>query len=111
MDLAFFLGALFSLVRLLLVCTPGSVVGWVGAGGNIGGACFSVLFIQFDYEKAFALMGVMAACSSVFSCFLDCKRLSLNAASLRDGVVKKNDGHASPPRVTIHENGAETHDA
>lgn len=94
-----------------MVCVTGSVVGWVGAGGTIGGACFSVLFIQFDDEKAFALMGILSSCSAVFSCFLDCKKLSLNAATLADAPGKKNDGHTAPPRVTIHENGAETHDA
>ena len=57
-------------------------------------------------------MGVLASCSSVFSCFLDCKKLSLNVAtSVGADDSKKNDGQTAPPRVTIQEDGTETHDA
>ena len=98
----------------------GSVVGWVGAGGNVGGACFSVLFIQFDYQKAFVLMGVMASCSSIFSCFLDCNRLTLNATTPGNEEGKKDEhqhegiGLTKDTAITFAQldgTGAHTHSA
>lgn len=58
------------------------MVGWVGAGGNIGGACFSVLFINFSYEKAFTLMGLSASASAFLSCLMNCKKLTKNAENI-----------------------------
>ena len=77
----------------------GAVVGWVGAGGNVGGACFSILFIQFDYKKAFALMGIMASCSAFLSCFINREKLTRNAETL--GV----DGKKEEEIVALHHEG------
>ena len=52
-------------------------MGWVGAGGTMGGVIFSIFFREFSYERAFLSMG-LAACGSAFlSLFMNMK--SLNA--------------------------------
>lgn len=84
-------GSTFGIVPYVDRRFTGSVVGWVGAGGNIGGACFSVLFIKYDYERAFALMGLLAAASSVLSCFMNVKKLTSNAETLAIGRDEKMD--------------------
>lgn len=57
-------------------CSSGAVVGWVGAGGTLGGVLFSILFREFHYEKAFLLMGLTASGSSVLSLFMNMKSLA-----------------------------------
>lgn len=98
-------GSTFGIVPYVDRRFTGSVVGWVGAGGNIGGACFSVLFIQYDYERAFALMGLLAAASSILSCFMNVKKLTSNAETLAIGQDEKMDDDFSESQAfdTGHE--------
>lgn len=85
-------GSTFGIVPYVDRRYLGSVVGWVGAGGTIGGAIFSVFFIQLNYRDGFVLMGLVASCSSVLTCFLNCEKLSKNAATLGDkGEMKKHE--------------------
>lgn len=45
-------------------------MGVVGAGGNVGGICFSYLFRTFSYEQAFIWMGWWVVGSSLLSFFI-----------------------------------------
>ncbi|CAB9497571.1 affinity nitrate transporter 2 [Seminavis robusta] len=86
-------GSTFGIVPYVDRRFTGSVVGWVGAGGNVGGACFSVLFIRFEYERAFLFMGILASASSVLSFFLNCKTLARNAETLANEGKRDEGGH------------------
>ena len=54
----------------------GSVVGWVGAGGSIGGVIFAIFFREYSYKTGFCLMGIASSCSAFLSCFMNLKTLS-----------------------------------
>lgn len=80
-DLAHMSGQkLFQKLTCFFLCyaTVGSVVGWVGAGGNVGGVIFAALFREFNYRTAFTLMGAFASASSVLSAFMNVKSLVQN---------------------------------
>ena len=51
----------------------GSVIGIVGAGGNIGAVCFGMAFRSLPYETAFLIMGVTVMASSLLSIFIHIK--------------------------------------
>ena len=48
----------------------GSVIGIVGAGGNIGAVCFGMAFRSLPYETAFLIMGITVMASSFLSMFI-----------------------------------------
>jgi hypothetical protein len=48
----------------------GSVAGLVGAGGNVGGVCFTLLFRSFDYQTSFLCMGAAVAVSAPLTAFV-----------------------------------------
>ena len=54
----------------------GAVVGWIGAGGTLGGVLFSIAFRELSYRKAFTTMGVAAAGSAFLSLFMNMKSLT-----------------------------------
>ena len=60
-------GAVFGVVPYVDKAVVGSIAGLVGAGGNLGGACFSLLFARFTYRTAFLSMGVTAIVSALMS--------------------------------------------
>lgn len=49
----------------------GSVIGIVGAGGNVGAVCFGLAFRQLPYKAAFMIMGIAAMVSSLLSIFIN----------------------------------------
>jgi hypothetical protein len=51
----------------------GSVIGIVGAGGNIGAVAFGLAFRQLNYETAFLIMGVTVIASSFLSLLINIK--------------------------------------
>jgi NNP family nitrate/nitrite transporter-like MFS transporter len=63
-------GSTFGIVPYVLPEQTGSVAGWVGAGGNVGGVCFSLLFRSFDYYTCFLTMGAIVFSSSVLTIFI-----------------------------------------
>mmetsp|Transcript_29097 Transcript_29097/g.44694 ORF Transcript_29097/g.44694 Transcript_29097/m.44694 type:complete len:750 (-) Transcript_29097:89-2338(-) len=60
-------GSTFGIVPYVDRRFTGSVVGLVGAGGNVGGVIFAVYFREYAYEKAFLLMGLSAIVASILS--------------------------------------------
>ncbi|KXS15189.1 MFS general substrate transporter [Gonapodya prolifera JEL478] len=62
-------GTTFALVPFVDPWRKGAVSGLVGAGGNIGGALFNVLFQAYlnDPSKGFFIMGVIVAVSSLLT--------------------------------------------
>lgn len=64
-------GSTFGIVPYIDHRFTGSVVGWVGAGGNFGGVIFAIFFREYSYEKAFTLMGITSALSGLLSWILN----------------------------------------
>lgn len=60
-------GAIYAVIPYVRPPVTGSVAGLVGAGGNLGGVVFSIIFRYYEYRPAFILMGVIAAASSLLS--------------------------------------------
>jgi len=63
-------GSTFGIVPYVNPKITGSIVGVVGAGGNVGGICFSLLFREYSYERAFTTMGWCVVGSSLLSFFI-----------------------------------------
>lgn len=62
-------GSTFGIVSYVDIKT-GSVAGLVGAGGNIGGACFSYLLVHYDYRTSFLYMGIAVVASAIWTAFI-----------------------------------------
>jgi NNP family nitrate/nitrite transporter-like MFS transporter len=63
-------GALYGIVPYVDPINMGSVIGIVGAGGNVGAVCFGLAFRNLEYEKAFVIMGCAIIASSFLSAFI-----------------------------------------
>jgi NNP family nitrate/nitrite transporter-like MFS transporter len=63
-------GAVYGIVPYVDPANMGSVIGIVGAGGNVGAVCFGLTFRNLDYEKAFVIMGCAIIASSFLSVFI-----------------------------------------
>jgi NNP family nitrate/nitrite transporter-like MFS transporter len=66
-------GSTYGIVPYVNPCVTGSIAGIVGAGGNIGGVCFGLLFTHFDYRQSFIIMGYVNVCSILFIAFINIK--------------------------------------
>lgn len=78
---------------LLLCCVKctGAVVGWVGAGGTLGGVIFSIFFRELSYQKAFLAMGLAAVASSFLSVLMNFKSLNrIYEEKMRTERIKNN---------------------
>lgn len=65
------MGTCYSIVPYVDGPNTGSVAGIVGAGGNVGGAIFAVIFMHADYHgTAMELMGWLTCVTACFSPFL-----------------------------------------
>ena len=60
-------GSTFAIVPYVKHSITGSIAGVVGAGGNVGGVVFALIFGNFDYQKGFLFMGVIALSSAFLS--------------------------------------------
>ena len=60
-------GSTFGIVPYISRRYTGGIVGFVGAGGNIGGVMFAAIFRNFDDEKALYIMGAAAIASAFLS--------------------------------------------
>jgi NNP family nitrate/nitrite transporter-like MFS transporter len=63
-------GSTFAIVPYVDCSVTGSIAGIVGAGGNIGGICMSVMCLELEYRQAFLWMGAFAMMSSLLTCLL-----------------------------------------
>jgi nitrate/nitrite transporter NarK len=63
-------GSTFAIVPYVMPEQMGSVAGLVGAGGNVGGVCFTLLFRSFDYQTSFLCMGAAVAVSAPLAVFV-----------------------------------------
>eukprot|EP00562_Extubocellulus_spinifer_P002349 CAMPEP_0178484870 /NCGR_PEP_ID=MMETSP0696-20121128/7978_1 /TAXON_ID=265572 /ORGANISM="Extubocellulus spinifer, Strain CCMP396" /LENGTH=928 /DNA_ID=CAMNT_0020112443 /DNA_START=199 /DNA_END=2985 /DNA_ORIENTATION=+ len=60
-------GSSFGIVPYVSRRYTGGIVGFVGAGGNVGGVMFAAIFRAFDDMKAFYIMGAAASLSAFLS--------------------------------------------
>jgi NNP family nitrate/nitrite transporter-like MFS transporter len=60
-------GSTYGIVSYINPSVTGSVAGIVGAGGNVGGVAFSLIFRECSYATAFTLMGVVVLSSTLLS--------------------------------------------
>ena len=60
-------GSTFGIVPYVSRRYTGGIVGFVGAGGNIGGVMFAAIFRNFHDEKALYIMGAAAIASAFLS--------------------------------------------
>jgi MFS transporter, NNP family, nitrate/nitrite transporter len=64
-------GSTYGLVSYVDNTVRGSVAGLVGAGGNIGGACFALLMANYTYRTSFFWMGLVVVASSLWTVFVN----------------------------------------
>lgn len=60
-------GASYAIVPYVDHSVAGSVTGIVGAGGNLGGVAFALLFRELNYRRAFLWMGCAVIASAILS--------------------------------------------
>jgi NNP family nitrate/nitrite transporter-like MFS transporter len=63
-------GAVYAIVPYVDPLNMGSVIGIVGAGGNVGAVAFGFAFRELDYATAFTIMGAAILGSSALSLFI-----------------------------------------
>jgi NNP family nitrate/nitrite transporter-like MFS transporter len=63
-------GTSFAIVPYVDPRHMGSVIGIVGAGGNVGAVCFGLAFRELSYSKAFMIMGCCILGSSLLTMFI-----------------------------------------
>jgi NNP family nitrate/nitrite transporter-like MFS transporter len=104
-------GSTFGIVPYVQHSVTGSIAGVVGAGGNVGGVVFAILFREYDYRDAFLWMGLIAMCSAVLS-FITIIRghaSLLVGEDCPDVLQKRSDHNESfgnmPPLSTGESNG------
>jgi NNP family nitrate/nitrite transporter-like MFS transporter len=95
-------GALFAIVPYVDPPNMGSVIGIVGAGGNVGAVAFGFAFRELDYAAAFTIMGACILGSSVLSLFI---KIEGHAGILwgKDMVVDKETGKIVDSKVRKEE--------
>lgn len=97
-------GSTFGIVPYVNPKITGSIVGVVGAGGNVGGICFSLLFREYSYERAFTMMGWCVVGSSLLSFFiliqghagLTCGK---DAPEVRTALRRRNRRYSEEPEL------------
>jgi NNP family nitrate/nitrite transporter-like MFS transporter len=60
-------GTTFGIVPYVDPSATGAVIGFVGAGGNVGAVCFGIGLRYFEYQTAFMIMGFTIIGSSLLS--------------------------------------------
>ncbi|CAB9501443.1 affinity nitrate transporter 2 [Seminavis robusta] len=105
-------GSTYGIVPYVNRRFTGAVVGWIGAGGTLGGVIFSVFFREFESnQKAFLAMGLTAAGSAFLSIFMNMKSLAaIYQEKIQAEYIKTNnnfvfhDDAPAPPRTSNHHN-------
>lgn len=98
-------GSTFGIVPYVNPQITGSIVGVVGAGGNVGGIFFGLIFRHYDTNarKAFTLMGLCVMVSSILSAFVRIRGhaglvCGKDAPEVRTGLRhRQRDHHRAPP--------------
>jgi MFS transporter, NNP family, nitrate/nitrite transporter len=70
-------GCSFAIVPSIDASCTGSIMGIVGAGGNVGAVIFGLFFRNMDYDSAFWYMGLSAAGSGLLSAFISIDGMGL----------------------------------
>mmetsp|Transcript_39208 Transcript_39208/g.80316 ORF Transcript_39208/g.80316 Transcript_39208/m.80316 type:complete len:217 (-) Transcript_39208:204-854(-) len=83
-------GAIYAVIPYVRPPVTGSVAGLVGAGGNLGGVVFSIIFRYYEYRPAFILMGVIAAASALLSPLIQIKDHSAILCNCHDRKRRLN---------------------
>ena len=60
-------GSTFGIVTYVNPAAMGSISGFVGAGGNVGGVVFSFIFREYNYRPSFEYMGWIVMFSALFT--------------------------------------------
>jgi NNP family nitrate/nitrite transporter-like MFS transporter len=95
-------GTSYAIVPYVDPPNMGSVIGIVGAGGNVGAVAFGMCFRNLDYATAFTIMGACILGSSVLSLFI---RIEGYAGVFwgKDMVVDKETGEIVDSKVRKEE--------
>jgi NNP family nitrate/nitrite transporter-like MFS transporter len=107
-------GSTFGIVPYVNYSVTGSISGIVGAGGNVGGVIFSLLFLQHGDRKAFLWMGCLVLMSSILTAFISIPgHRSLLCGDDATEVLDRRDTHVgqlgSLPNVDLHAHNSEAH--
>lgn len=107
-------GSTFAIVPYVDYGVTGSVSGVVGAGGNVGGVVFSLMFREFSDRKAFLVMGFVVMASSLLTAMISIpghRSLLWGEDSME--VFLRRDTHVEQfgtvPNLELHAPAAEVH--
>jgi len=94
-------GSTFGIVPYVDESVAGSVAGFVGAGGNIGGAIFAILFVYHDYQSSFLWMGCAVVASATLTVFVSIPgHRSLFWGSDGNEIIERRQ-NTKPPAIII----------
>lgn len=87
----------------------GSVAGVIGAGGNVGGVVFSVVFGEYDYSTSFVIMGIATMAGATLSfLFMARGHAGLLCGEDSDEVVLRRTNHTESfgniPQISTRDN-------
>lgn len=98
-------GAIFGIVPYVDRSVVGSIAGLVGAGGNIGGACFSFLFARCTYRVTFLSMGAAIIVSALLLTLLVIpEHKGLLFGSDADEIMKRRQKTKPPALIFVPRN-------
>ena len=107
-------GSTFGIVPYVDHLVTGSISGIVGAGGNVGGVIFSLLFREYDNQTAFLIMGSLVLTSSLLTAFIQIPgHRSLLCGADAPEVLERRNVHTgqlgSLPNLDLHAHNSEAH--
>lgn len=68
-------GSTFGIVPYVDRKFTGAAVGYIGAGGNVGGVILSAIFREYDYRHSFVIMAIITAVGGLLSLFIKVDKL------------------------------------
>ncbi len=88
-------GSTYAIVPYVDYAVTGSIAGVVGAGGNVGGVIFSLLFREFDNRTSFLVMGCLVLASAFLTALIAVPghRSLLRGVDAQE-VLSRRDTHA-----------------
>lgn len=95
-------GSTYGIVPYIDSTHNGSIMGIVGAGGNVGAAAFGLMFQRLPYETAFLSMGLAAVASGFLSFFINIEE---HSTMLRGDKVEDMDDVVSLKKGGDEESG------
>lgn len=99
-------GSTYGIVPYIKHNVTGSVAGIIGAGGNVGGVCFSLFFREAEWRVGFLIMGSIAMAGALCSFFLVIEgHKGIFAGSESQDVLQRRNDHneefGSVPNVSV----------